>query len=470
MKDYIGLLPALILTLGSLAALLCGTFNSLRRYVESLGLLASLATLGSGLYLAWRLPVPQTIFFSTLWVGGMYSLLAATIGLISGLGILFLGRYLATHERHENWEAIPIALLATAALTLLPGSNHLLLTVVIVETVSLALYVLVGFSWRNEWAAEAALKYFLMGTLGFAFLVFGLSYLYGLSGTLYLHHLRALKWEAWYHQAPFIMALGLMGVGLLFKLAVFPFHWWVPDAYGGGTPGAVGIAVALGKTTAAFLGFQLMYAISLPENWRLGLAGLAALSVVYGNLSALQQTTLQRLLGYSSIAHGSYVLLGLLSGPEGQLQAIAYALVYGLMSVCAFGLLSLRSKPLAVEDLRGLGQRHPGYSLALAITLASLSGLPPFVGFFAKYAVFAAAFRAGHLWPAVIALLGALIGYYYYWRPIGWLYQKGEGLTPSRPALASSVLLLLFLGLLPMLWWGWLDYLYGLAGYFHPRP
>lgn len=163
-------------------------------------------------------------------------------------------------------------------------------------------------------------------------------------------------------------------------------------------------------------------------------------------------------------------MLALLSGPEGRLQAWAYALVYGLTSVLAFGLLSLRNDPLEYKNLRGLGYAEPGYALSLAASLASLSGLPPLVGFFAKYGVFVAAFRAGYLWPGIVALLGALIGYFAYWRPISWLYQPGEALPVRQTSLALGALLLLLFGVAPALLWGWLDYLYGIAGFFLPRP
>jgi len=140
------------------------------------------------------------------------------------------------------------------------------------------------------------------------------------------------------------------------------------------------------------------------------------------------------------------------------------------MSTLGFGLLALSAEPLEYKTLRGLGYQRPGYAVALGLALASLSGMPPLAGFFAKYAVFAAAFRAGYVVPTLVALGAALIGYFYYWRPIAWMYQQGESLLAVRAILATGAIMLLILGIVPALLWGWMDYLYAIAGYFQPRP
>lgn len=470
MPSYIGLLPAGWLALGGLSGLLLGTFESGRRLLLGWTVAFALIGIGIGIYLSLIFPKPVSLFFGMLWGGGIYSFLTAGIALISAIGAGFLHTYLQSYMDGKGWEALPLMLLMASALSVLPASNHIILSVVALETVSLGAYVLVALSWSNRLAPEAAVKYLLMSALGFALLLFGLSYLYGISGTLYIHHLRALKWESWHGSLLFVLAFGLIGIGVLFKLSVFPFHWWAPDVYGGATPGSTGIVVAFGKLSATFLATQLLYAVQVPNPWLWAVAGIAAASALYGNLSALNQTTLQRALAYSSVAHGGYILLGILSGTEGHLQAWAYALVYGLMSTLGFGLLSLSAEPLEYKTLRGLGYQRPGYAVALGLALASLSGMPPLAGFFAKYAVFAAAFRAGYVVPTLVALGAALIGYFYYWRPIAWMYQQGESLLAVRAILATGAIMLLILGIVPALLWGWMDYLYAIAGYFQPRP
>ncbi|MEN3040783.1 MAG: NADH-quinone oxidoreductase subunit N [Bacteroidia bacterium] len=470
MQGYIGLWIVGWLAIGGLSGLLLGTFEKVRKWLLGWTLFSALGAAGIGLYLSWVFPMPSSGFFGMIWGGGVYSLLGAGISLITGIGAIFLHEYLKRHMEGRGWEALPLSLLMAAAAVVLPASNHFLLSVVALETVSLGSYVLVALSWRDRFGPEAAVKYLLLSALSFALLLFGLSYLYGMSGTLYLHHLRAMKWSAWVGSPLFALSLTLIGIGLLFKLSVFPFHWWAPDVYGGATPGATGLLVALGKLSGSFFAAQVLYAVEVPPLWLTGIAGIAAASAVYGNLVALTQTSLQRALGYSSVAHGGYILLGLLSGSEGVLQAWAYALAYGLMSVMTFGLLSLSAEPLEYKALRGLGYHQPGYAVGLAISLASLSGMPPLIGFFAKYAIFTAAFRAGLIIPTLLALGSALVGYFYYWRPIAWMYHRAEVPFSPRPVLAMGAVLLLLLGLTPALLWGWLDYLYSLAGYFQPRP
>ncbi|MCS7189798.1 MAG: NADH-quinone oxidoreductase subunit N [Bacteroidia bacterium] len=469
MQNYIGVLPIGWLAFGGLLTLIGGTFPHLRRGIPILSLSVALFGALGSFYLAATYPHPRSSFLGMIWGGGLYSFISGFIAVVGMLALLFLWRHLQ-QNKDKDWEIFPLSLILMAALATLPASNHLLLSVVALETVSLGAYALVGLSWDNRYAPEAAVKYFLLGAIGFAFLLFGLSYLYGLTGSLYFHHLWAMKWEAWAEHPLFALGMGLIGIGLLFKLAVFPFHWWAPDAYGGATPAAAGWIVALGKLNGAFLAGILLHYILIPQQWLSALAGIAAVSSLYGNLLAIRQDNLQRMLGYSSVAHGGYLLLALVSGPEGRLQAWAYSLLYALTSVIAFGLLSLREEPLEYKSLRGLGYQEPGYAAALALSFASLSGMPPLVGFFAKYGVFVAGFRAGHFIAASVALIGALMGYFAYWRPISWLYQRGKALTLKMPILAIGAILLLLIGVLPLMVWGWMDYLYGIAGFFLARP
>ncbi|MCS7153302.1 MAG: NADH-quinone oxidoreductase subunit N [Bacteroidia bacterium] len=470
MQGYLGILPVGWLALGGVSGLLLGTFRKARRLLYGWSLAFALGGVALGAYLSWKVPMPSSTFFGMAWGGGLYSFVSAGIGFISAIGLSFLHYHLRQHGGDRGWEALPLSLLMAAALTALSASNHLILSVVALETVSLGAYVLAALSWEDRFAPEAAVKYFLLSTLGFVLLLFGLSYLYGISGTLYLHHLRILKWEAWQGSGLYILALSFIGMGLFVKLSVFPFHWWAPDVYGGATPGATGMLVAFGKLNATFLAVQILHVVKIPAAWLMGGAVLGAISALYGNLSALGQPTLQRALAYSSVAHGGYLLLGLVSGAEGRLQAQAYAMVYGIMSSLAFGLLALAAEPLEYKALRGLGYQKPTYAIALAVALASLSGLPPFAGFFAKYAVFASAFRAGHVGATIAAIVAAVIGYFYYWRPIAWMFQPGEGHLPVRTALATGTIVLLILGVIPAIVWGWMDYLYGLAGYFQTQP
>ncbi len=465
--------------LGGTAAMLFGGVVVLliRASRLALGLAIGFALVGAAwsFYYAYALPEPASLLFSMAYGGGFYSFVTGCLGVLAALGVLFLYRYerVVTESaanlgsyRHTR-EGYALTLWAAGALSLLAASNHLLLSLVALETVSFALIVLVGYTWAATHAPEAAIKYLLLSAVATAILVYGLSYLYGITGTLYLHTLKLVDWSVWQGHLLYRLAMGLILMGLLFKLSVFPLHWWAPDVYGGAAPGAAGIAVAFGKVGAAFFLGHIFHTVKALPGWQLILAFLAGISALYGNLMAITQTSLQRLLGYSSIAHGGYLLLGLVSGSEGVLQGWAYALAYGLMSLIGFGLVSLEGAPVEIERLRGLGYERAGYGAALALSLAALSGMPPLIGFLAKYGVFVTAFRSGLLMPALIALLGAIIGYYAYWKPIAALYQVTQSkVVMPLPILSVSVLILVVVGVLPFILWGWMDYLYGVAGYF----
>ncbi len=465
--------------LGGTAALLLGGVVALLIRASRLALSAAVGFAGMGaiwsFYYAYIVPEPSSLLFSMVYGGGLYSFFTGCLGILAALGVLFFYRY--EQLVAENMASPPgfrysregyaLTLWAAGSLSLLAASNHLLLSLVALETVSFALIVLVGYTWAATQAPEAAIKYLLLSAVATATLVYGLSYLYGITGTLYLHTLKLVDWSVWQGHLLYRVAMGLILMGLLFKLSIFPLHWWAPDVYGGAAPGSAGIAVAFGKLGAAFFLGQMLHTVKVLPEWQTTLAFLAGISALYGNIIAITQTSLQRLLGYSSIAHGGYLLLGLVSGSEGLLQGWAYALAYGLMSILSFGLASMDGGAVEIERLRGLGYERGRYGVALALSLAALSGMPPLIGFLAKYGVFVAAFRSGLIIPAVIALLGAVIGYYAYWKPIATLYQVAQARVPTPlPILSVSVLLLLVVGILPFVLWGWMDYLYGIAGYF----
>lgn len=431
-----------------------------------LPLLLSLGAAGWSFYQAIHWPKPVSTLFSMVWVGGLYSLITGFVALSAGLGVLFLYRYQTLLGGRYQREAYALALWAAGSAAFVGASNHLLLSIVALETTAFALIVLVAHQWASASGNEAAVKYFLFSAVATAFILFGLSYIYGITGTLYLHHLRLVDWTAWQDHFLYRMGVGFVVLGMLIKLSIFPLHWWAPDAYGGATPGVAGLAAGLGKVVAALFLGRFVWAVPLPTSWQIGLAFLAAASALYGNWMATIQPTIQRLLGYSSIAHGGYLLLALVSGVEGLLQGWAYALAYALMSGVAFGLAVVRGGPAELSQLRGLGYAMPGYGLGLTLSLVTLAGMPPFMGFFAKYGVMLAAFRAGHVWPAILALLGALIGYYAYWRPVSEIYQGSEGRALPLPVLSLASVLLILIGVLPLLLWGWLDHLYSVAGYF----
>jgi NADH-quinone oxidoreductase subunit N len=339
---------------------------------------------------------------------------------------------------------------------------------------SLCLYALVALNRDSAQATEAAMKYFVLGALSSGLLLYGMSMIYGATGTLDLN-------EAAVHVARLagstadrtLLVFGLVFVvaGLAFKIGVVPFHMWIPDVYHG-APTPVTLVISSGPKIAAFAMAVRMLVNGLPAlapDWQQMLALLAILSIALGNITAIAQTNLKRMLAYSAIAHMGFMLLGLLSGnvdgnwlnrTDAYSAALFYMIVYTVMTVGSFGMLIYLSHAgfecENLEDLKGLNRRSPWHAFLMMVIMFSLAGIPPTAGFYAKLAVFQAAIAAGHVWLAVAAVLLSLIGAYYYLRIVKLMYfDEPEAVQPvqshpvGRLVISANALLLLVLGVLP---------------------
>ena len=329
-------------------------------------------------------------------------------------------------------EYLAIVLLATIGLMLLVGSEELLMIFIGLELTGLSLYVMAAFDKADVRSAEAGLKYFLFGSTASAFTLFGLSFIYGMTGTTALAAI-AQKLSAGPTQPLLAVGVAMTLVGFAFKIAAAPFHLWAPDAYQGApVPSAAFIAsgskvasfVVLGKIV--LVGFGPIQGSAdwhaMVSGWSPVLAALAALSILLGNLVALVQANLRRLLAYSAVAHAGYTLLGLVAGGrDGFSAALFYSTVYAITLVGAFGVVGLVRNETGGDDLKnfaGLSARSPLLAGCMVIFMLSLAGLPPLAGFFGKFYLFSTALRAGPnhglLWLVVLALFGSLISLYYY--------------------------------------------------------
>jgi len=329
-------------------------------------------------------------------------------------------------------EYLAMLLLATIGLLLLVGTEELLMIFIGLELTSLSLYVMAAFDKTDVRSAEAGLKYFLFGSTASAFTLFGLSLIYGMSGTTGLAAI-GQKLATQPIQPLLFVGIVMTLVGLAFKIAAAPFHLWAPDAYQGApVPSAAFIAsgskvasfVVLGKIV--LVGFAPVHGSAawhvVIAGWSPVLAALAALSIVIGNLVALAQTNVRRLLAYSAVAHAGYTLLGLVAGGrEGFSATLFYTTVYAFTLVGAFGVVALVRRETGGDDLTNfsaLSSRSPLLAGCMAIFLLSLAGLPPLAGFFGKFYLFSVALRAGAnhglLWLVALALLGSFISLYYY--------------------------------------------------------
>jgi NADH-quinone oxidoreductase subunit N len=357
----------------------------------------------------------------------------------------------------NHGEYLAVLLLATVGLMLLVGSEELLMIFIGLELTGLSLYTMVAFDKTDVRSAEAGLKYFLFGSTASAFTLFGLSLVYGMTGTTVLQGI-ALKVST----APVapLLAAGLVMtlIGFAFKVAAAPFHLWAPDAYQGAPPSS-GAFIASGSKVASFfvlgkivlIGFGPLAGSAawhaMVGGWTPVLAALAALSIVIGNLVALVQSNVRRLLAYSAVAHAGYTLLGLVAGGKNGFSAtLFYTTAYAFTLVGAFGVVALVRQQTGGDDLKnfsGLRARSPLLAGCMAVFMLSLAGLPPLVGFFGKFYLFSAAFRSGEkqglLWLVALALFGSLISLYYYLLVLKAIFldENAGGKMATQPANAS---------------------------------
>lgn len=367
-------------------------------------------------------------------------------------------------------EYLALLLFATVAMMFLVATQNLLLIFVALEFLSLSLYVLTGFDKRSRSSAEAALKYFLFGGMSAGFLLFGMSLLYGLSGSIELPKIAAALSGP--GQDPLLwVAIVMVAVGFGFKIAAAPFHLWAPDAYQGAPTVSAGFIASSSKVASFFI-FAQVAALALgpaagsggfrayAPGWVPTLILLAALSMVVGNLAALAQTSLRRLLAYSAIGHAGYMLLGIIAhSPQGLNALLYYVITYALAALGAFGVLgALEAEGVdRIADLAGLSRRAPGLAFCLLIFLLSLAGIPPLAGFFGKFYIFTAALYAephlGLLWLMLLAVAMSAVSLYYYLRVLKAAYvtAPAQQAAPLRMAPATRVTLWLLAGLVLLL-------------------
>jgi len=328
---------------------------------------------------------------------------------------------------------------------------------------SLSLYALVALDRDNARATEAAMKYFVLGALASGMLLYGMSMIYGMTGSLNISEInQALLGEQKTH-AVLILGLVFIVSGLAFKLGAVPFQMWVPDVYEG-SPTAVTMLISSVPKLAAFAFVIRLLVQGLPTlavDWQQMLMIMAVLSIIVGNITAIAQTNLKRMLAYSTISHIGFMMYGLMSASmNGFVYALFYVVSYVLMTLAGFGIILLLSRKgfeaENLDDLKGLNQRSPWVAFLMMIVMFSMAGVPPTLGFYAKFSVLQAALEAGYLWLVVFAVLMAVVGAFYYLRVIKLMYfdeptdlHKIEAPLDMRIILSINALALLVVGLAP---------------------
>jgi NADH-quinone oxidoreductase subunit N len=322
-----------------------------------------------------------------------------------------------------------LSLFALLGIMLLISANSLVTVYLGLELISLSSYALVAFDRDSPRGSEAAMKYFVLGSMASGMLLYGMSMIYGATGTLDLQLIADSIGGNGGDNTLLVFGLVFLVVGLAFKLGVVPFHMWIPDVYEGAPVATTLFISSVPKMAAFAMAIRLLQTGlgSLQDDWSQMLAVLAVLSIVLGNLAAIAQTNIKRMLAYSTISHMGFVLLGLLPGtPEGFGAGMFYVIVYSLMSAAAFGMVIMLSargvEAEKLDDFKGLNQRDSWYAAIMAMVMFSMAGVPVFVGFFAKWLVIKAALDAGLLWLAIVAVVFSVVGAFYYIRVVKLMY------------------------------------------------
>jgi len=402
--------------------------------------------------------------FNNMFVDDLMSDVLKLMTYLAVWMMLVYSRHYLTVRGLFSGEFMVLTLFATLGMMVMISANHFLTLYLGLEVLSLSLYALVALQRDSAVATEAAMKYFILGALASGLLLYGMSMLYGATGSLELGVVSNVI-DSGEASSDALLVFGLVFVisGLAFKLGAVPFHMWVPDVYHG-APTAMTMLIGSAPKLAAFAFVARILVEGLQplmQHWSGMLIILAVASMAFGNITAIAQTNLKRMLAYSTIAHMGFLLLGFLSGGiEGYGSSMFYAVVYVIMSLGAFGMIMLLSREGfeadTLDDFKGLNQRSPWLAFLMLLLMFSMAGVPPTVGFYAKFSVLNAVVEAGYVWLAVVAVLFSLIGAFYYLRIVKLMYfDAPESHTPIAMGTEAGVLIsvngltVLVLGLMP---------------------
>jgi NADH-quinone oxidoreductase subunit N len=470
--DIIALLPILILSGYGCVLMLVDLFipDDRKRWTAWLAFLGLIAAAVSMVF--WPAG-GQLVAFNGMLIADGYSVFLNMLFLLSaGITILLALNYLP-RAGLDRGEFYFLLLFTVTGMMLMAQAADLIVVFLALELLSIPLYILSAFARPRAASEEAGLKYFLLGAFASAFLVYGIALVYGATGSTNLS--QVFDSIASGRAAGPLLAIGsgLVLVGLGFKVAVVPFHMWTPDVYDG-APSVVTAFMSVGAKAGGFAALLRVFLVAFPglaTEWVMVAAIISALTMTLGNFAAIAQSNIKRMLAYSSIAHAGYILMGLVaaSAPNPTLRTFSigaclfYLLAYALTNLGTWAVVmaveraeGATAEPggLSLSDYSGLAARKPGLALAMAIFMLSLTGLPPTVGFVAKFYVFRATLDAGYLWLALVGVLTSLISAYYYLRIVINMYMReGEGLALSRPvlnlAVGATALATFIFGILP---------------------
>ena len=438
MPDLYPAAPELFLAAMACIILLVDALTgSTRRWLAPV--LTMLTLIGCALITYATLDGMATLTFSNMFVDDPLSDFLKLLLYFAVITVLIYGRGYLAARNLDKAEYYLLLLFATLGMMVMISAYNFLTIYLGLELLSLSLYAMVAIDRDSSRATEAAMKYFVLGALASGLLLYGMSMIYGATGTLELGRVAQAVHEGVANRTILVFGLVFLVSGIAFKLGVVPFHMWIPDVYHG-APTAVTLLISSAPKLAAFaMALRLLVSglFGLVEHWQIMLMLMAVLSIGVGNLAAIAQTNIKRMLGYSAISHMGFMLLALMSGVVGAeidpialinaySSALYYSVSYVLMSLGAFGMVLLLSRSgyeaESLEDFKGLNKRSPWFALVMAVLMCSMAGIPFFVGFFAKFSVLLAAVAAGHIAVVVLAVIFSLIGAYYYLRIVKLMY------------------------------------------------
>ena len=452
----------IFLTFAACVVLLVDVFLPERHRAWSY-LLALATVLGTVLVLVATAPEQPVVTLSGAFVADPLSqLLKLFTCAVVAVTFLYARDYLKARSLFRG-EYYVLGLLATLGIFVMISAHSMLSLYLGLEIMSLSLYAMVAFNRESPLAAEAAMKYFILGAIATGCFLYGTSILYGVTGSLDLGEIARRTMELDGLDVHLLVALSFILVGVAFKFGAVPFHMWVPDVYQGAiTPVTLFIGTAAKIASLAMIFRVLVEGLGpMHASWADMLAVLALLSMAIGNVVAIAQANIKRMLAYSTISHVGFILLGILAGTTaGYEAAIYYTLAYVIMAAAAFGMIILLSRAgfeaEALDDFRGLNARSPWFAAIMLIVMFSMAGVPPLLGFYAKLAVLAAVIEIGRTWLAIAGILFSVIGAFYYLRVVKLMYFDDPvdeaplvAGTDLRLVLSLNGLLVLALGIFP---------------------
>jgi len=462
--DFTAILPQNVVLVTALIVLLIDLFWPNR---IALGALSLCGIVAAGVLAVLAMPTPDgpVLAFQNMAVADRFSVSVTIIVLLGAALAVLISLDCTERLGIPAGEYFGLLLLAATGMMVVGAATHLMTLFLALEMFSIALYVLAGLNQADMRSGEAALKYFMLGGFASAFLLYGMALLYGATGSTSLAGIAAAIPPSGPWNPMLLGGIALLLIGFAFKVAAVPFHMWTPDVYQG-APTAVTAFMSVGAKAAGFAALLRLLLTTFPSlyaQWVWPIAILAVLTMTWGNLAALKQGNLKRMLAYSSIAHAGYVLVGVAAGGEGVSGALFYLMAYTFMNIGAFAVLIILERietdpaGITLDRVAGLFRRKPWLAGAMTIFMLSLAGIPPMAGFLGKLYVFGSAVRADLTWLAIAGMINSVISAYYYLRVVARMAmsEPAEEIEPLRciglyVGIALAAVGTVLVGLLPM--------------------